>query len=31
MVSKLNIYNVKLKHFGRIKYPLKQYNFNLKL
>ena len=30
MVSKLNIYNVNLKHFGRIRYPLNQYIFNLK-
>ena len=30
MVSKLNIYNVNLKHFGRIRYPLKQYIFSLK-
>ena len=31
MVSKLNIYNVNLKHFGTIGYPLKQYIFiNLK-
>ena len=29
MVSKLNIYNVNLKHFGRIRYPLNQYIFNL--
>ena len=30
MASKLNIYNVNLKHFGRIRYPLNQYIFNLK-
>ena len=30
MVSKLNIYNVNLKHFGRIRYPLNQYILNLK-
>ena len=30
MVSKLNIYTVNLKHFGRIRYPLNQYIFNLK-
>ena len=30
MVSKLNIYNVNLKHFGRIRYLLNQYIFNLK-
>ena len=31
MVSKLNIYNVNLKHFGTIGYPLNQYIFiNLK-
>ena len=30
MVSKLNIYNFNLKHFGRIRYPLNQYIFNLK-
>ena len=32
MVSKLNIYNVNLKHFGRIRYHLKQYMyiFNLR-
>ena len=30
MVSKLSIYNVNLKHFGRIRYPLNQYIFNLK-
>ena len=29
MISKLNIYNVNLKHFGRIRYPLSQYIFNL--
>ena len=30
MVLQLNIYNVNLKHFGRIRYPLNQYIFNLK-
>ena len=30
MVSKLNIYNVNLKHFGRIRYPVNQYIFSLK-
>ena len=30
MVSNLNIYNVNLKHFGRIGYLLNQYIFNLK-
>ena len=30
MVSKLNIHNVNLKQFGRIRYPINQYIFNLK-